>query len=105
MGLSPRDPELSRWHNYLANAERGLGHLDAAIDETQKAIAGGYRTFYPYLDLAAAFALKGEIDDAKATLVEARRLNPGLSIKWLREHKPVLERAFDGLRKAGMPEE
>jgi adenylate cyclase len=105
MRLSPRDPELSMWHNFLANAERGLGHLDTAIDETKKAIAGGYGTFYAYLDLAVALALKGDIDDAKVALVEARRLNPGLSVKWLRERKPVLESAFDGLRKAGLPEE
>jgi TolB-like protein len=105
MRLSPRDPQLGMWHNFLANAERGLGHLDAAIDETKKAIAGGYRTFYAYLDLAAALALKGDIDDAKAALVEARRLNPGLSVKWLRERIPVLESAFDELRKAGLPEE
>jgi hypothetical protein len=83
----------------------GLGNLDAAIDETKRAIAGGYRSFYAYLDLAASFALKGDIDDAKAALIEARRLNPALSIKWLRERKPMLEPAFDGLRKAGMPEE
>ena len=103
MSLSPRDPALSQWHNFMADAEIGLGHFDTAIDESSKAIDGGYRVFYSYLNLAAAHALKGDMDEARAALAEARRLNPKLSIKWLTERKPVLQPAFDGLRKAGLP--
>ena len=105
MRLSPRDPALSQWHNFMADAEIGLGHFDSAIDESSKAIDGGYRVFYSYLNLAVAHAFKGEMDEAKAALTEARRLNPKLSVKWLTERKPVLQPAFDGLRKAGLPEE
>jgi adenylate cyclase len=105
MRLSPRDPSMSQWHNFMADAELGLGNYDAAIDESSKAIDGGYRVFYAYLNLAAARAFKGEIDQAKSALAEARRINPKLSVKWLIERKPVLQPAFDGLRKAGLPEE
>ncbi len=105
MHLSPRDPALSQWHNFLADAELGLGNLNAAIEEASKAIDGGYRVFYAYLNLAAAHALKGDMDEARTSLTEARRLNPKLSIKWLIERKPVLEPSFDSLRKAGLPEE
>jgi adenylate cyclase len=105
MRLSPRDPSLSQWHNFMADAELGLGNFDTAIDESSRAIDGGYRVFYVYLNLAAARAFKGEVDQAKAALAEARRINPKLSVKWLIEHKPVLQPAFDGLRKAGLPEE
>jgi adenylate cyclase len=105
MRLSPRDPALSQWHNFTADAEIGLGNFDTAIDECNKAIDGGYRVFYSYLNLAVAHAFKGDLDEAKAALAEARRINPKLSIKWLIEHKPVLQSAFDGLRKAGLPEE
>ena len=45
------------------------------------------------------------MDDAKAAVAEARRLNPNLSVKWLTKHKPVLQFAFDRLRNAGLPEE
>jgi adenylate cyclase len=105
MLLSPRDPAIAMWHNLMGDAELGLGHFDAAIDECNKAIDGGYRIVYSYLNLAAAHTFKGEMDDAKIALAEARRLKPDLSIKWLNEHKPVLQAAFDGLRKAGLPEE
>ena len=105
MRLSPRDPALSQWRNHLADAEIGLGHFDAAMDECNKAIDGGYRVFYSYLNLAVAHGFKGDQDEARAALAEARRLNPKLSIKWLTEHKPVLQPAFEVLRKAGLPEE
>ena len=96
---------MSQWHNFLVDAELGLGNFDVAIDEASRAIDGGYRVFYAYLNLAAARAFKGEMDQAKSALVEARQINPKLSVKWLIERKPVLRPAFDGLRKAGLPEE
>ena len=52
--------------------------------------------------LAAALALKGDIDQAKA-LAEARRLNPKLSVKWVVGTETFLQPAFDALRKAGLP--
>ncbi len=105
MRLSPRDPRISQWRCFLADAELGLGHLDAAIGDFGMAIDAGYRIPLCYLELAAAHSLKGEIDQAKVALAEARRLNPKFSIKYLAEHKPVLQPAFDALRKAGLPEE
>jgi tetratricopeptide (TPR) repeat protein len=105
MRLSPRDPALGQWHNLTADAELGLGHFDAAIDESNKAIESGWRVYFSYLNLAAAHAFKGDMAEAKTALAEARRLNPKLSVKWLIERKPVLQPAFDGLRKAGLPEE
>jgi adenylate cyclase len=105
MRLSPRDPALSQWHNFLADAEIGLGQFDEAVNECNKAIDGGYRVFYSYLNLAVTHGFKGNTDQARAALAEARSLNPKLSIKWLIERKPVLQPAFDVLRKAGLPEE
>jgi TolB-like protein len=104
MRLSPRDPSLSQWCNWLADAELGLGHLDAAIEACTKAIDGGYRPFYSYLKLAAAHGLKGDTEEAKNALAQARQIYPKLSIKWLGEPKPILQPAFDSLRKAGLPE-
>jgi tetratricopeptide (TPR) repeat protein len=105
MRLSPRDPRIAQWHAYLGIAELGLGHLDAAIEEISNAIDAGYRIWYCYVNLAAARALKGEMDQAKDALAEARRRNPKLSVKYLVGREPVLQPAFDALRKAGLPEE
>src|SRR5271156_4254234 len=106
--LSPRDPRLGQWHDKMADAELGLGHFDAAIDESNKAIDAGFRAFFAYLPLAIAHALKGDIDEAKTALTEARRLKPELSDKWLRGNKAFsgyTQAWYDALRKAGLPEE
>jgi len=105
MLLSPRDPAMGQWFNLRADPELGLGHFDEALEDAKNALEGGHRVFYTYLNLAAAHAFKGEMDEAKAAVAEARLLKPDLSVKWLVKHKPVLQFAFDGLRKAGLPEE
>ena len=105
MRLSPRDPRLGQWRNFMADAELGLGHYDAAIEQATMAIDAGYRTYFAYLNLAAAHAFKGEMDEAKTAMAEARRLYPKLSVKWLSVRKPILQPTFEVLRKAGLPEE
>jgi adenylate cyclase len=59
MRLSPRDPRMSSFHDYMANAELGLGHFHAAIEEENKAIDAGLKSFIIYLRLATAHALNG----------------------------------------------
>ena len=105
MRLSPRDPNIGLFLVNLGDPELGLGHSDAAIDEYHKAIDAGLHNSIPYQDLAAAYALEDKMEDAKTALVEARRLNPKLTIKWMRVHAPSLPPLFEGLRKAGLPEE
>jgi TolB-like protein/Flp pilus assembly protein TadD len=103
--LSPRDPDVGTFHVIVGDAEINLGHLDAAIDAYRKAIDSDLHQFYVYTNLAAAYALAGKMDEAKTALAEARRLNPAVTIKWMKEHTPNLPAVFDGLRKAGLPEE
>jgi adenylate cyclase len=103
--LSPRDPEIDWWHSILGEAELGLGNLDATVDEAQKAISAGDRTPAPYLELTAAYALSGKMDEAKSALAEARRFNPNLTVKWMIDRWPATPAMFEGLRKAGLPEE
>jgi Flp pilus assembly protein TadD len=65
MQLSPRDTYIGVWHVEVGDAELGLGHFDAAIDEYHKAIDSGFSGFFAYSDLAAAYALAGKMDEAK----------------------------------------
>jgi hypothetical protein len=44
------------------------------------------------------------MDEGKAQLAKARRLNPAITVKW-KEHAPNLPALIEGLRKAGLPEE
>jgi adenylate cyclase len=102
--LSPRDPSGAIFRVILGDAEIGLGHFDAAIAEYRKAIDMGDQQFFVYTNLAAAYARAGRMDDAKAALAEARRLNPVITVKWMKEHTPDPPALIDGLRKAGLPE-
>jgi adenylate cyclase len=103
--LSPRDPRRGLWHHYIGLAEFGQGNNEAAIDEYHKGLDAGYRSFLTYLRLAAALALEGKMEEAKTALAEARRLNPNLTVKQIIETGPNLPNLFEGLRKAGLPEE
>jgi adenylate cyclase len=103
--LSPRDPLIGLLHVHLGDAELGLGHFDAAMGEYNNAADSGYRPFFVYSDLAAVYAVEGKMDEAKTALAEARRLNPKLTVKWLQSVAPNIPALFDGLRKAGLPEE
>ena len=105
MRLNPRDPDVGSWDVDIGDAEISLGHFDAAIDAYRKAIDLGLQQFFVYTNLAAAYAQAGKMDEAKTTLAEARRLNPGITVKWMKEHTPNLPAVFDGLRKAGLPED
>jgi adenylate cyclase len=105
MRLSPRDPSIGLFRVQLGDAELALGHFDAAIDQYQNATDAGYRRFFVYTNLAAAYALEGKMDEAKTALAEALHLNPKLTVKWMIAHTPNLPPVFEGLRKVGLPEE
>src|SRR4030088_642456 len=99
-----RDPFIGIWHVLWGDAEIGLGHFDVAVEQYRTAIDAGFRAYFPYSNMAAAYALAGKMDEAKSALVEARRINPQLNVRWLMAHAPNSPRLFDGLRKAGLPE-
>jgi tetratricopeptide (TPR) repeat protein len=103
--LSPRDPNIGFWHVDLRDSEINLGRFDAAIDEYRKALDMGLQAGFIHTNLAAAYAHAGKMDEAKVELAEARRLNPAITVKWVKEHGPNLPAVFEGLQKAGLPEE
>ena len=65
MRLSPHDPYIGAFHVDVGDAEAGLGHLDAAINEYRKAIDSGFHRYFAYTNLAAAYAQAGKMDEAK----------------------------------------
>jgi adenylate cyclase len=53
-----------------------LDQTDAAVEVLRKARAANPRAWAPPLFLAAALGLRGDVDEAKAALAEALKLNP-----------------------------
>ena len=103
MRLNPRVPGLGI--KYLGDAELGLGHFDAAIEDYHKAIDLGMPSMWPYASLAAASALAGKMDEAKTALAEALLLEPKLTIKFITLFGPPVPNLHEGLRRAGLAEE
>ena len=76
------------------------------LKNTTTATDSGYRPCLRYVDLAAAYALEGKMDEAKPALAEARRLNPKLTVKWLhsrlRRYPALFRRPAQGGAAGGM---
>jgi adenylate cyclase len=104
-------------HSYsiLSLAHLLLGHVEQAIELARTARARNPRLYFPHMVLAAALALKSELDEAKVALAEGIKLRPEFnSLARLRAHttwgnpryKTLRESTLDlGLRLAGMPDE
>jgi adenylate cyclase len=103
--LSPRDPQIGRWRWIKGKTLVYMGRYKEALEEEQAALDGGYQSWPAYAFLASANALLGRQSEAEAALAQARKLNPNLTIKWMRARLDEPEITFDGLRKAGLPEE
>jgi tetratricopeptide (TPR) repeat protein len=98
----PRDPQVGLRRVTAGDAEVGLVHLDAAIEEYHKAIDAGYRN--RVVNMAGAYTLQGKMEEAKSVLAEALRANPKLTVKILTERGAVPPALADGLR-SGLAEE
>jgi tetratricopeptide (TPR) repeat protein len=118
--LSPHDPYLGDWYNSEAGGHFALKQYDQTIEWARRAIAMSPRADpWMHVNLIAALALAGHDSEAHDALqnylasvsswpktiaaskaVFAPFINTG-SPRYLE----TWDRYFDGLRKAGMPEE
>jgi adenylate cyclase len=114
--LDPHDT-ASPIHAYsiLSLAHLLLGNVEQAIELARTARARNPRLYFPHMTLAAAFGLKGVLDEAKAALTEGIKIRPEFnSLARLRAYttwgntqfKALCESTLDlGLRRAGLPDE
>ncbi len=103
--LSPRDPEMARWHWIKGRIFNYSGRYQDAIQELQAALDGGYSPWSVYTHLAITYAFLGRQSEAEAAVAQARKLNPKLTTKWLRRWLDAPEVYFEGLHRAGLPDE
>ena len=86
-----------------------LDDLDQAIESAERSCQFPTAQFISFAWLTAMYVHAGRKQDASKALESARRLEPNLSIAYvkgiLRTAQGVgVERLYDGLRKAGLPE-
>jgi len=113
--FSPSGEAVPIGYMTMGQAHLLLGHVEQAIEFTRKARASNPRIYITNTLLAAALGLKGELDEARAVLVEAIKLRPELNslARWRAymtwgspEYWALRERTMNvGLRRAGMPDE
>jgi TolB-like protein/class 3 adenylate cyclase/Tfp pilus assembly protein PilF len=113
--LSPHEPGIAPWYGRMGVIYLLQSHTDEAIAALEKASSENARLAPVHAYLAAAYALKGETERARAELAEAQRLSNIYSSlanveksSWFDNPKiRALAEAtyFPGLRKAGLKEE
>jgi TolB-like protein/class 3 adenylate cyclase/Tfp pilus assembly protein PilF len=113
--LSPRDPNLGEWYLDIGIASFMMDQLGEAIRCLRRSTEANPNFAVTYLTLAAACSLDGRDEEARAALSEYLRRVPMMTISKLRAspspfstHPAYLawrERVYDGLCKAGLPEE
>src|SRR5262249_20490339 len=114
LGADGRNLPIAYWA--LGTCHLLSGRVDQAIDLLQMARAANPRLWVPYLYLAGAYGLKGELDKAKAALAESMRLRPAVKSlarmqaenRWLADpqYQALQVKTLNvGLLRAGFPDQ
>jgi tetratricopeptide (TPR) repeat protein len=113
--LNPRDPSIFGPYALLGWAHLLAGHVDQSIEWLVRARGENPRIWYVHYALAGALELRGDIEGAKASLVDLQKTKPEInSIAASYVYAPFLAypsyRALidktinEGLRRMGFPE-
>src|SRR5436309_11348211 len=112
--LSRRDPELYVWYFVLCHANTHLARDPQAIEWCLKSLATGKTFYFAYVDLASAYAWRGQNAEAAAAVAELLKLRPGFTVQTLVEEgsgpsdnpasRKEFQRIVEGARRAGLPE-
>jgi len=112
--LSPRDPDLYVWYFVLCHANTHLARDAQAIEWCLKSLATGKTFWFAYVDLASAYAWRGQNAEAAAAVAELLKLRPGFTVQTLVQEgsgtsdnpafRKEFQRIVEGARKAGLPE-
>jgi tetratricopeptide (TPR) repeat protein len=114
--LAPDGPNVAIAYWALGTCQLLLGRMDQAIDLLQTASAANPRLWVPYLYLAGAYGLRGDLDKAKSALTESIRLKPAIKSlarmqaenRWLTDprYQALQVKTLNvGLRRAGFPDQ
>ena len=114
--LSPRDTQDYRWMHYAGHAKLHIGSYDQAVAWFRRSIEANRNIAYTHLELAAALAQMGRISEARSAVKAGIALNPASTIARISESWTAMsddprflaqlhEHFFEGMRKAGVPEQ
>jgi tetratricopeptide (TPR) repeat protein len=110
--LSPRDIYAFRWLLYVGYAKVQLDADAEAVTWFRRSVEANRNLPSAHFGLAAALALLGSLDQAKAAATAGVALNPGFTVRRFRlgaaSDNPTFlakrERIYEGMCMAGVPE-
>ncbi len=113
--LSPRDTFAYAWMHNAGFAKNHLGSWEEAAVWLRRSIEANRNFPRAYFSLAAALAQLGRVDEAHSAVKAGLALNPTYSLSRERALRTAMsddptylgqiEPIFEGLRKAGVPEQ
>ncbi len=113
--LSPRDTTAFVWMTHVGLAKNLLGSWEQAAAWCRRAIEANPNYPRAYFQLALALAQLGRLDEAHSSVKAGIAINPSFTVSRARvdwtalsddpTYLAQLEPIFDGLRKAGVPEQ
>jgi tetratricopeptide (TPR) repeat protein len=111
--LSPRDTMAHTWMTYAGMAKNRLCSYQQAVSWCRRAIEANRNHPLPNFELAAALAQLGRLDEARSAVKTDLALNPTFTIARysmgalsdIPAYFAERARIFEGLRKAGVPEQ
>ena len=113
--LSPRDTTAFVWMTYVGLAKNLLGSWEQAAAWCRRAIEANPNYPRAHFQLALALAQLGRLDEAHSSVKAGLAINPSFTasrarVDWTAlsddpTYLAQLEPIFDGLRKAGVPEQ
>ena len=114
--LSPRDTMAYLWMNVAGVAKLHLGSYEQAVAWLRRSVDANRNYPLSVFHLAAALAQLDRLDEAHSAVKASLAVNPAFAISraprlaYREDRRPdlslaQLERIFEGLRKAGVPEQ
>jgi tetratricopeptide (TPR) repeat protein len=113
--LSPRNTMAYTWMTFAGIAKLHLGSCEQAVAWFRRAIEANRNFSHPNYMSAAALGRLGRLNEARSMVTAGLALNPIFSISLARAawtamsddptYLAQLEPIFDGMRKAGVPEQ
>ena len=112
--LSRRDPDLYLWYYVVCHAHTHLARDAMTIEWCLKSVTTGKMFWHVWVDLASAYAWRGQAAEAAAAVAQILKLRPGLTVQQMLEEawahsdnatfRKEYQRIAEGVRKAGLPE-
>jgi TolB-like protein len=105
--LSPHDPLAWHMREILSENYFELGQFDAGLEQARAIISANPEFFWGYVDVALNAVGLGKLADARTAIVEARRVQPALSLELIQSRAGISDeimaaRWAEALRQAGL---